>query len=910
MKDSQKRFRNYGISGLLWVTALFHPYAQSQTLASVEQSFHAPPDDARVMMRWWWFGPAVTHQELEREILAMKAGGLGGFEIQPVYPLSPDDSSKHIRNIPYLSDDFLDAVRFTSQKAHENGMRVDITLGSGWPFGGPQVPVDEASARLRIVAIDIPADSSSLPLPSIEEGEAKIAAFIGNGTAKKYDPANLQQIEVHPLNGRMTVDAKPEPRVIVFYISSRTGQQVKRAAVNAEGFVIDHFSRTAVANYLHNTGDRWMQAFGDTPPYAVFSDSLEVFGADWTPDLLEEFQRRRGYDLTPYLPELTNGTDEKSAEIKHDWGLTLTELVNERFLSPINDWAKEHHTLLRAQNYGFPDASLSSNRLVSLPEGEGPQWQRFSFSRWASSASHLYGNPVTSAETWTWLHSPVFRATPLDMKAEADRFFLEGINQLIGHGWPYSPQGVEEPGWRFYAAAVFDDHNPWWPVMPDVARYLQRVSYLLRQGKPANDIAVLLPNDDVYADLKLGRVSLSDGMPKHVTPELTRQILDAGYNMDYIDAEAIQRLGISYPVLVLPHVKRLAPQTLQALIAYVQHGGKIVAVGSTPDASPGFEHAQEIASQVKSLSHDLFSNAGQTQVVANDTDLGGALEKALKPDVKLQGTSGDVGVLHRRLENADVYFIANTSNREVNATAEFRAPRKVASWWDPFTGTVHRAGQVPSSLKLAPYESRVLVLSDTPIPAAQPPQAEPSKVLADITQNWEVRFPGLKDQTSAKHWNQLGSWTDDPATRFYSGEVVYTKTISLKSSDLAKAQAITIDFGEGTPVPPDPKAQHCTAALLEGPIREAAIVLVNGKQAGALWHPPYALDITPALRAGQNSIEIRVLNTAINQLSGQTLPDYRLLNARYGERFVPQDVENLKPLPSGILGKVRLLTSK
>ena len=97
--------------------------------------------------------------------------------------------------------------------------------------------------------------------------------------------------------------------------------------------------------------------------------------------------------------------------------------------------------------------TLSSNALVDLPEGEGPQWRQFSFTRWATSAAHVYGRPIASSETWTWLHSPPFRATPLDMKAEADRFFLQGINQLMGHGWAYSPPSAGEPGWRFYAAA-------------------------------------------------------------------------------------------------------------------------------------------------------------------------------------------------------------------------------------------------------------------------------------------------------------------------------------------------------------------------------------------------------------------------------------------------------------------------
>jgi alpha-L-rhamnosidase len=163
------------------------------------------------------------------------------------------------------------------------------------------------------------------------------------------------------------------------------------------------------------------------------------------------------------------------------------------YLTPLREWAHRHGTLFRSQNYGTPPVDLSSNALVDLPEGEGSQWRRFSATRCAASASHLYGKPVTSSETWTWLHSPVFRATPLEMKAEADLHFLQGVNQLIGHGFPYSPPSAGEPGWRFYAAAVLNEHNPWWLVMPEVARYLQRLSFLLRQGKPANDVAVYCP---------------------------------------------------------------------------------------------------------------------------------------------------------------------------------------------------------------------------------------------------------------------------------------------------------------------------------------------------------------------------------------------------------------------------------
>ena len=144
--------------------------------------------------------------------------------------------------------------------------------------------------------------------------------------------------------------------------------------------------------------------------------------------------------------------------------------------------------------------------------GRGSALESILHSALGYSANHLFGNNITSAETFTWLHSPAFRATPLDMKAEVDLHFLIGVNQIIGHGWPYSAPQVGEPGWSLYAAAVFNDHNPWHPVMPDVARYIERTSFLLRQGQPANQVALLLPTDDAWASFSPGKVSVTAEM--------------------------------------------------------------------------------------------------------------------------------------------------------------------------------------------------------------------------------------------------------------------------------------------------------------------------------------------------------------------------------------------------------------
>jgi hypothetical protein len=876
-----------------------------EKIVTVQQMFAAPPDDARVMMRWWWFGPAVTKPEIEREILAMKAGGIGGFEIQPVYPLALDDTAKGFRNLPYLSADFLDAVSFASKTANDNGMRIDMTLASGWPYGGKHVPVDEASARLKIVPVDAVAGVASIACPSLGNGESLVAVFAGQGTAKQYEAGELKRVQAEPGCERLAMQGTGA-RVAVFYIASRTGQQVKRAAVDAEGFVLDHLSAKAVADHLQTVGEPLLKAFGDKPPYAVFSDSLEVYGADWTDDLPAEFRKRRGYDLIEHLPQLTRGTDEASAEIRRDWGLTLTELIDERYLTPVDEWAKAHGTRFRSQTYGDPAVSMSSNRLVALPEGEGPQWNRFSYTRWATSASHLYGRPITSAETWTWLHSPPFSATPLDMKAEADRFFLEGVNQLIGHGWPYTPPGVAEPGWNFYAAAVFNDHNPWWIAMPDVTKYLQRVSYLLRQGKPANDVAVFLPEDDVRTEFVPGKVSLSDLMPKYITPALTQQILGAGHNFDYVDAASIENVGIPYPVLVMPHVERLTPEVLKTIAAYVDHGGKVIAVGSTPDRAPGFENAAKLNAEVKSAAAKLFNGNGAKLVQAEE-ELGAALTAAMKPDMK--STAPDLGFVHRKLEDGDVYFLANTSNQAIETPVSFGVARKYISVWDPQTGVARELSAIPAQVTLAPYESEVVVFSDAPLGETSRSIGGSPRMIADLSKDWTVAFPAEGQQKAFEQkMETLHSWADEDRVRYFSGVATYTKAVHVTAAELAGR--VSLDFGEGTPVTTNPNVRSGMRALLDAPIRDVAVVTVNGKRVGSVWHPPYTLDITGELHEGENRIEIQVANTALNMLAGRAPVDYHLLNARYGERFTPMNAEDIKALPSGMLGAVHLMETK
>lgn len=883
--------RAAGLAALAALAAASAPAAQQARIADLQAQLAAPPTDSRPMVRWWWFGPAVEEGGIRREIAAMKAGGFGGFEVQPLYPLSLDDPGRGIVNLTYLSDPFIAALRAADRAARAEGMRIDVTIGTGWPYGGPQVAASDAAASIVMVERRPGTEDRTVTVPRAGAGERLLAAFArGPGNA------------LAPVAVREGVDRLGVPRgadSLLFFMASRTGQQVKRAAVGGEGFVLDHMSASALPRYLSAVGDRLLEAFeGGRPPHAMFSDSLEAYGSSWTDDLPAEFRRRRGYDLLAHLPALFLDLPE-SAGVRYDWSRTLAELVEERYLRVAERWVRERGTRFRAQVYGIPPVHLSSNALVALPEGEGADWRRFTSTRWATSAAHLYGKPVVSSEVWTWLHSPAFRATPLDMKAEADRHFLQGVTQLVGHGWPYTPPGTPEPGWAMYAAGVFNHHNPWWTVMPDVTLYLARVSHALRQGVPANGVAIYLPSEDTMAALQPERASINEAMDEHVPPALIGEVLEAGHNFDLVDGAAAAAGRVRHRVLVLPPMRHIDPGSYRAIERFATGGGKVIALGAPPSRAPGrgADHGP-----VARISARLFGPGGAGLIVRPEA-LGEALAQAAPGDMRLTAADPHIGFIRRQLPDGDVYFIVNTSNRPVSNRAAFASRFAGASWWDPRTGEAKAAPGEQIAIELAPYESRLLFFG---APAARVAAAGAAKPVSDLSRGWSLRFPG---SARARPVDSGWSWTADPATRFHSGTARYERNLNLSRAQLAAGRRLSLDFGPGRALDP-PARQRRFRAWYEAPVREAAVVTVNGRRAGSLWAPPYRLDVTRLLRPGRNRIEVEVANTAINLLAGRAPADYRLLHARYGERFQPQDMEDLQPVASGLMGPVTLVAQE
>ncbi len=282
--------------------------AADAPVEALSRVFTVPPDAAKPMTRWWWFGGAVTRAEITRELTFMRDAGLRGAEIQPVYPVTVDDPGHGIHHHRYHSTEWYDLLRHASREARRLGLQLDLTLGSGWPYGGPFVPPELGARRLRLVSTDV-AGPRVFPwdyAPLLGEGDrpaALVLAPVADDGSARTDGARVLEHARRQVAAR--VDVPPGRWRLMLFVDSPTGMVVKRPTFGMEGLVIDHHNRDAMELFLRAAGDRVLDAMGveEGPPFhSVFCDSLEVFGADWTGRLLAEFERRRGTRLHRTCP--------------------------------------------------------------------------------------------------------------------------------------------------------------------------------------------------------------------------------------------------------------------------------------------------------------------------------------------------------------------------------------------------------------------------------------------------------------------------------------------------------------------------------------------------------------------------------------------------------------------------------
>jgi hypothetical protein len=822
----------------------------------------------------------------------MDRAGIGGAEVVSVYPLGERG------NTPLFAEDWARRVEAVVREAERLGMRIMLRAGSGRPLGGPWIQPEEGGKALARGFVEFPGPRAldlAYPEPralkhwTVEAVEAIAAVNVQTG--------QTQSIPIDP-SGRLRWMAPEGYWHVAVVYRMKTNQQVSRAEAGSRGLVLDHFNAAALQKQLARLEPfvARFQAAGPKAWAGITADSLELDDSNWTADTLAEFQKRRGYDLRPYLPLLWSRLGSDWEGVRHDFFKTLSELQIERYFRTLDGWAAARGLKSFVQAHGSLADVLEAYGAVSVPEGETiwPYRDRFEVNvrnrRLAASAAALYGKPVVSAEIYTWLRMPRFLTSLAAMKGASDAAWLDGINQVKNHGYSSSPPREGRPGFVFYASTMINHNQTWWPHYPSLARYVARMNYLMQAGERVADVALYynLPDAMAMWDAPSPTMTATDGVGGD--DAWHRSDLNPGFDASArISAslkeacERLQKEGIGFDIInddsigrgALKRYRSLALIGTHAMPAAVveaarQSGVKVFAVGSEPEIGFGLNGDTPLrgwAEELKSLD-----------------DLVALLRKSPGPDFR-----GEAGWIHRRSGNADWYFVANGEDREIEAELTLRTSLRGAQAWDPMTGETRACTEcraagasVAVRAKLGPRESRVYLFgAAAPAPAPRP--AAGSRVVAEAKGPWRVEFGAPLNRTF--DWTGLMDWFAVEEIRAYGGIAVYRTALDLPP-----------DFNPALP------------ALLDlGQVEVSAEAFINGKPAGVAFMRPYRVPATGLLRPGRNELEIRVANLWSNyvlslppQPSTIPAPGYGITDALYGpSQRIPQE--------SGLRGPVRLL---
>ena len=525
--------------------------------------------DHKPWTRWWWPGSAVDEAGVTRQLEQIAAAGLGGVEITPIYGAKGAED----RYIDFLSPRWMAMLEHTAREARRLGIGVDMSTGTGWPFGGPWIQAEDANT-----------------------------AMVRTGDRLRGEPTKMM---------------------------------VKRAAPGGEGFVLDPYSPDAMRRYLAPF-TKAFATFPRGLLRSQFHDSFEYAGAGWTARLEEAFQRMHGYDLQSVHAELlgSNPTDaETRRRVKSDYRETLAAL-HLSYLQTWVTWSHDHGFLARNQSHGAPANLLDLYGTVDIPETELfgstpfpiPGLRRVDDEvrhdqdlpeslviRMASSAAHVMGRSLTSSESSTWLREH-WKVALSYAKPELDRVMLDGINHIVYHGTTYSPPMRRGLGWLFYASTEYNPVNTWWRDFAAMNRYIERVQSILQSGQPDNDILVYWPIFDLWDDAEgLARqLTVHDvkWLTERSTGRVAQTLLTQGYSFDYIsDAQLAQTTardsqfatpGTRYSLLVVPAARRMPVATLEQILRLAEQGTTVL-FESLPEDAPGYGRLPERRARFRGL---------------------------------------------------------------------------------------------------------------------------------------------------------------------------------------------------------------------------------------------------------------------------------------------------------------------
>jgi hypothetical protein len=889
------------------------------------EDFESPPKSYRPWTVWWWFGGASTGEDLVWELRQMDQHGIGGVEINPVYALNPEGERPDV-----FGKEWQDRFLMVVEEAERLGMQVWLRAGSGWPLGGPWITPQLASQSVTRAVINIQGPRRWTgpllrPIAPAHWGDPQLECVIGVNTENQR-----RQVFIADASRARTTefDVPAGPWQIFFIYRMRTNMQVKRAGPGGAGAVLDHYSTAALDAHLEVL-DRFVKQARVAGPRAfvgIAEDSLELDHDNWTNGFLRAFQRRRGYDLRQWLPDLWQDSPD-AAGIRQDFLQTVSDLMIDRHFNRMREWAAKHGMKTMVQSHGSMTDTLRAYGAADVPDGE-TIWEfkeehevNIRNRRVASSAGHLYGRRVIAAESYTWLRMPRFLVKPWMVKAASDAIYLDGINHIRNHGYSSSPRQIAPPGQVFYASTLINHNQTWWPHYPAVSGYVSRMNYLLQQGEPVTDVWVYHNLWDGMADYRRPtpewlsrdnawkRPDINPGIDGSAQISLrTKDVADAltagGYGFDYINDHALDTRIPETPsaqdlkgvvAVVLPRTRYIPTLTLRKLLALTKAGMHVLAIGSLPEAGVGYAE-QHGGRQDWQAAMDALWRSGRLQVVSDPYALQMWLLFRPKPDFEAEDKSAKLGFVHRRDGQEHLYFVSNGSDEAVETPVLLRQQATSIEHWNAMQGTAAlmefdqaEDGRTRVQLQLGPWESCALMLraQESTSPAAQPSLAffEYDEVIE--LNEWELSREG--DDAVIPLPDGPSDWEEIPGWKGFAGVGTYITTVRIPSPGLEEGFRYVLDLGN---------------------VEVSAEVLVSAKRAGLVIMPPWRIDLSGSLVPGPNQIEVRVANLWSNAVKAMPPSPSTTPGAGYGITEVLYGPSERPDQKSGLLGPVRLLVKR
>ena len=883
------------------------------------ESFLEPGAEAKPFFRWWWNGNRLSKDEISRELEIMHEAGVGGIEINPIR------MPEHAENLVgeeciWLSNEWIDFLQYTIDKAASLGMVSDLIVGTGWPFGGEFLEPEETIQGLRLEAIPVtgPGKKNVQLTSEPETPQSKLMTVtlfpeeineIGDGISIPFNE-DESQVEI----------SIPAGNHYLFILRLQSNfRQVMHGAPGGAGPVLDHFNKTAVVKYLNSMSDRIKDQTGKETLEgirAMFCDSIELNGANWTTGFEAIFQEKRGYDILPYLPillqenlEIHENFKDELKRARFDYSLTLAELFKESFILPFHNWCRENGTLSRYQAYGHPwlYTDLIEGYLIpDIPEGDqwlfNGGWQPYAdvdqiryaiWNKYASSAGHLKQRKIISSEAMTNT-SGVFKASLKYIKQATDLNIATGINHLVLHGFNYSPPEAGFPGWVRYGC-YYNEKNPWWQYMPIWSKYNGRLSQIFQETSPISQVAILGPTLDIWSEAGLDR------NPFNLDPWYLHALWQAlnhlGFCSDYINARLLvnSRLedgkiligSMKYEALLLCDVETMESDVARKLEELTHQGATIIMIGQNPSRSPHM---------LSSLKNDGIVNKSIENAINAGIQLAASPEVSLQasPDLLMQWTeqlmknaevypnfefshpSSNLFQIQHQLDEVDIIFLTNISRQEVFKSEISGTKLNFATVWDPESGKKERLGLNENNridISLQPLESMLIVMDpkENLKTKREQPQHDINRKF-EIKTTWKLSLRSVEGFEESLTLESLLPINEIQGYYNFGGEIDYYTEFNLEDKDFSN---LTIEE-----------------------VYETAEVKLNGDKIGLSWWGNNSFDIKRKLKTGKNTLEIRVSTLLANYTASlQESETAKIWTSRYKDK---------KPVSCGLVGKVLL----